>query len=130
MRPVEVSSTASSRLWLPKLAILGSRGDTLEALEAGEAGGRSGGGAAEVGETWGSVSTLEGARMHAAVSQRVVPSVDPSKGGELLRDRNGPAPRQRGGCAHLFWPPVFTCMGVPLREGWKSWVGRMVSFDL
>lgn len=57
MRPVAVSSTASSRRWLPKPAILGSRGDTLEAFEDGETGGR-GGGAAEVGETWGSVSTL------------------------------------------------------------------------
>ena len=50
MRPVEVSRTASSRLWLPKLAILGSRGDTLEELDAGDTGG-SGGGAADVGET-------------------------------------------------------------------------------
>ena len=50
MRPEEVSSTASSRLWLPKPAILGSRGDTLEELDAGDAGGSSGG-AADVGET-------------------------------------------------------------------------------
>jgi hypothetical protein len=61
MRPVAVSSTASSRRWLPKPAILGSRGDTLEAFEDGETG-RRGGGAAEVGETWGSVSALKRAR--------------------------------------------------------------------
>jgi hypothetical protein len=48
MRPAEVSSTASSRLWLPKPASLGSRGDTLDEFDAGDTGGR---GAVDVGET-------------------------------------------------------------------------------
>lgn len=50
MRGADVSSTASSRLWLPKPAILWSRGDTFDELDAGDTG-RRGGGASDVGET-------------------------------------------------------------------------------
>jgi hypothetical protein len=70
--------------------------------------------------------------MHAAVSQEVLHSVDPWLGIGTRQEMEESCEVRRKGGAHFFLPSVFTCIGVPLRDGVrKVWeVGLTVSVDL
>jgi hypothetical protein len=65
--------------------------------------------------------------MQAAVSQR---GLEVSERGGLARGRKGREGREGPRGTHFFWLSVFTCMGVPLRDGRKPWAGRAVSLDV